>query len=131
MRLAKQGCCQRKSAAPVARPLRAAAGGGLFRFSGRALSSTTAVFALLLPKCPLCFAAWAATLGVGATGQHYLTIPWLRPVLMGFLVAPLLVQLAFAARFGLRRLRARSAGGQDVAHPVLRPALSSVSRIQE
>jgi hypothetical protein len=64
-------------------------------------------FALLLPKCPLCFAAWAAALGIGATWQHYLAYTLslqMRPVLIVLLVSPLLLQLAFAARAFLRRL---------------------------
>jgi hypothetical protein len=88
-------------------------------------------FAFLLPKCPLCFAAWAAALGVGAAGQRLLIYPWLRPVLIALLLSPLLMQLAFAARYGVRRLRGRAAGRECAAYVNLGPALSHLSRSPE
>jgi len=103
----------------------------LRRFSGKALSAGPVVFAFLLPKCPLCFAVWAGALGVGAAGQRYLMVPWLRPVLMALLLSPLLMQLAFAAHYGVRRLRSRSAGRQSAAYITLSPALSPISRSPE
>jgi hypothetical protein len=39
------------------------------RLLRRALSATAFAVALVQPKCPLCVAAWVATLGVGAAGQ--------------------------------------------------------------
>ena len=37
-----------------------------------------ALAAILLPKCPLCIAAFLGALGIGATGSM-LVAPWLRP----------------------------------------------------
>jgi hypothetical protein len=71
------------------------------------LSGAAFVGAFLVPKCPLCVAAWAATLGLGAAGQHYL-LNWFdsryRPALIGLLMLPLLLQVGFT----LRRVRAKS-----------------------
>ncbi len=127
MMIAIHGCCQSKTPTPAAEAVRPAARGRILWLSGRALSSCTILFAFLLPKCPLCFAAWAAALGVGAAGQHYLAHPWLRPLLIGLLAFPLLMQLALAARFRLRRLRKRFAGQPRAPYPFLCPALSPSS----
>jgi hypothetical protein len=75
-----------------------------------ALSGTAFVVALSLPKCPLCVAAWSATLGVSAAGQKYL-LDWSDPLyqseLIGLLVLPLLLQigLALCSRMLGRRVR--------------------------
>jgi hypothetical protein len=70
----------------------------LFR---RILSGAAFVGAVLLPKCPVCVAAWAATLGMGVAGQKYL-LDWLDPryrsALIVLLTSPLLLQIGLALR---------------------------------
>lgn len=64
------------------------------------------VAALLLPKCPLCVAAWAAAAGIGAVGQHFLVQalnPGIRPFFLAVLVLPLSLQIALVARARMRR----------------------------
>ena len=103
MTFAKQRCCQSKS--PISSAI--ASSGHPAARARRALSMICFAFALLLPKCPLCFGAWAAALGIGATWQHYLAhtlSSQMRPVLVALLVSPLLLQLVFAVRAVLRRL---------------------------
>ena len=76
------------------------------RFRSRALSAGAFVLAILLPKCPLCVAAWAAALGLGAVAQRFLAFPLsssLRPWLIVLLVSPLLVQLTLTVRRRLIR----------------------------
>ena len=60
-------CCQ-----PARRPLGVAAAGALL--------------ALLVPKCPLCLAAYLSFLGVAATG-----LVWLRPLGVALMLAGLAV----------------------------------------
>src|SRR5438105_9870976 len=48
------------------------------------------ILAILLPKCPACLAAWAGVIGFGVTVPHWLTAPWLAPVLIGMLCLPVL-----------------------------------------
>jgi len=116
MTFAILSCCQSKSPAPSVAASRGARRGRFLRLSGRALSASPAAFAFLLPKCPLCFAAWAAAFGAGAAWQRLLIYPWLRPALIALLLSPLLMQLAFAARYGVRRLRGRPEGCECAAY---------------
>jgi len=66
------------------------------------------VSALLLPKCPLCVVAWAATLGVGTAGQQLMD--WFdqgyRPALVGLLTFPLLLQIGLALHSRMHNGRA-------------------------
>jgi hypothetical protein len=41
----------------------------------RGLSLGTAALLVLLPKCPLCFVAWAGALGLGSYAMHATMIP--------------------------------------------------------
>ncbi len=118
MTFAKQRCCQSKS--PISSAI--ASSGRPAARARRALTIITFTFALLLPKCPLCFGAWVAALGIGATWQHYLAhtlSPQMRPVLIALLVSPLLIQLAFFARGVLRRLDSGASIPSRELHPNL------------
>ena len=71
------------------------------RFVRRIPEMSSLSFALLLPKCPLCIAAWATAAGIGATGRYILTqagSPQLRPFLLSVLALPLLLQILLGAR---------------------------------
>jgi len=105
MTIAKQACCDAEYSGPVATALRRVLPVRLWSSGGRALSSGPVILAFLLPKCPLCFAAYAAALGVGAAGQRFLMVPWLRPMLIALAATPLLTQIALAARSRLRSRR--------------------------
>lgn len=65
------------------------------------LSAPAFAVALLLPKCPLCLAAWAAAVGIGATGRHFLmhaADPRFRPFVLVLLGLPLSLQVICGAR---------------------------------
>jgi hypothetical protein len=70
------------------------AGGGshfLRRGAGRnAASLCGALAALLVPKCPLCLAAWAGAIGLGAAPRRLLVHWWSVPLLIALLFLPAL-----------------------------------------
>jgi hypothetical protein len=69
----------------------------------RATSSLFATLGLLLlPKCPLCIAAYLVTLGVGAEAAHD-AAPFVRPLAWAMMSVALV-----ALALGLRRLRRRA-----------------------
>lgn len=125
---ARQGCCQSNSFPAAVASTRAAARGRFFRLSGRALSAGPAAFAFVIPKCPLCFAAWAAVLGAGAAGQRHLMVTWLRPVLITLLLTPLLMEVAFILRHDFRGRRKEVAGPLSAAYASPGFALSPIAK---
>jgi predicted lysophospholipase L1 biosynthesis ABC-type transport system permease subunit len=80
--------------------------------AGRASASLGAiVLAALIPKCPLCVAAWLSALGLGAS-LGALVAPIVRP--LGFALATLAI--AFFVRAEHRRRRnMRPSGTSDLA----------------
>lgn len=70
-----------------------------------AASFAAASFAVLVPKCPVCVAAWLAGLGLGA-GVSRGAAPFVRP--LAFAVAGVAVM---ALMLGLRRRTRRRACG--------------------
>ena len=82
------------------------AGGRWLRAFRRGLSSAAFVSAFLLPKCPLCVAAWVATFGISAAGQHVL-LNWFdrryRVALIVLLILPFLLQIGLVLRARLQR----------------------------
>jgi len=73
------------------------------------MSSASFVLALLVPKCPLCVAAWLAGMGAGVAVQRTLGAaftPGLRPLWVGLLALPLALRLALFANARLRRIPA-------------------------
>ena len=130
-------CCQFESPTP-SRELRSALQGlpvqGRFaRLCRSGASAAGVVLAFLLPKCPLCVAAWAAALGVGATWQHHLLYPFqpqLRPLVIGLLLFPMLIQLAVMASSRRRKIREMSNGAHSVRGSGLPGAFSSSARNQ-
>ncbi len=63
--------------------------------------------AALVPKCPMCLAAYASLLGIGA-GLAVPAYPYLRPVL--YTLAALALGAMCLGRLRLARQRARQAG---------------------
>lgn len=130
-------CCQFESPTPSRKNRgdlpRLTVQGRFAHLCRRGTSAAGVVLALLLPKCPLCVAAWAAALGVGATWQHYLLYsfqPQLRPLLIGLLLSPMLIQLAVMASSRRRKIRGMSNGGHSAPGSGLPRAFSSTARNQ-
>lgn len=100
-------------------------GGWLARLGRRTLGSMVFAGALLLPKCPLCVAAWAAAAGIGVTGSHFLAQvanPRVRPFVLAMLLLPFSLQVVLGARTMLRRRRSNSAQTTAPSGPGLDPA---------
>jgi hypothetical protein len=76
----------------------------------RALSLGSAALLVLMPKCPLCFVAWAAALGLGSYAIHAAVIPVVVLALFCALQASL---------FARRELRAAVAASLGIALVVL------------
>jgi hypothetical protein len=72
------------------------ASGKVARISGVLSSLSGAAGLLLLPKCPLCVAAWLSAAGLGAGGAS-LIAPLLRPLSASFAIAAL-VSFVWAVR---------------------------------
>lgn len=109
-------CCQVQSSRPLCEGLRAQVAEQ--RVDSRTSQALRSAFsclafasALLMPKCPLCVAAWAAAIGLSAAGQRLL-LNWLdpryRPALILLLALPLLAQIAVAMRPLAERINSRS-----------------------
>jgi hypothetical protein len=79
-------CCLVREIAPAKRAV-----SSLRKQDGR---NAAAVFgtigALLLPKCPLCLAAWAGALGLGAAPRRLLVHWWSMPALLALWFLPAL-----------------------------------------
>lgn len=110
------GCASESStlfAAPSSRAVHAPGRQAhIARLMRGALDAAGFALALLLPKCPLCVAAWAAAAGIGAAGRHFLmqaADPRVRPVVLLVLVLPFSLQLTFGARARLLRRRSHGA----------------------
>ena len=96
----------------------------------RVPSVVLATVAFLLPKCPLCIAAWAAGLGIGTVWQQRLMLPFsplLRSLLTALLLIPLSIQFAIAARVLWWRMRRRGASSNPTFPPILRVFRNEVS----
>ncbi len=89
------------AAAPEAAAARARAPRGLIR--GVTPSVGGVLGFLLLPKCPLCVAAWLGAVGVGA-GAASVVAPLLRPAAL-LLAAALLLRLLWSSVRRARRAR--------------------------
>jgi hypothetical protein len=72
------------------------------RLARAAASLGSLVLAVLLPKCPVCVAAWLSALGVGASLGATLA-PVLRP--LGFTLAALALAVFLAGEWRRRRAR--------------------------
>lgn len=137
MTMENSPCCQFESPAPSRKnrgvPQGLPVRGRFVHLCRSGTSATGVVLALLLPKCPLCVAAWAAALGVGATWQHYLLYsfqPQLRPLVIGLLLFPMLIQLAVMASSRRGKIRGMSDGAHSAPVSGLPRAFSSTARNQ-
>ncbi len=117
--IVRNRCCD-------AGPIAGRRGGWLARLGRRTLGSIVFAGALLLPKCPLCVAAWAAAAGIGVTGSHFLAQvanPLVRPFVLTILLLPFSLQVVLGARNRLRRRRSNSAQPTAPAGAGLDPAI--------
>jgi len=72
------------------------------RFNATMLCSMA--LTLLVPKCPLCLAAWAAAMGLGAFWPKLLVSSWSVPLLIALLFLPAFIGFIQSRSFNIAKL---------------------------
>jgi hypothetical protein len=79
------------------------------RLRGAASGIGAGLLAVLIPKCPLCVAAWLTALGVGATGAG-LVAPLVRPVALALILVATVLAIVWSVQYEQRTARVPRTG---------------------
>jgi hypothetical protein len=79
------------------------------RLRGAASGIGAALLAVLVPKCPLCVAAWLTALGVGATGAG-LIAPLVRPAALALILVATVLAVVWSVQYEQRSARVTRRG---------------------